>query len=127
MRPTSARRTLETPRDLVMSFGRRILRTLLLAIALSGAFASVAAADAVVVVHVRDPQAHPAEGRITLTPKGGGASHSCTTHAGTCRIAGVPGGQYQATLVPTHGTAPPARTVMIPPSGTVTLIVSSRR
>lgn len=96
-----------------------------LAVGLILATANVALADATVDVKVRDSAGHPADGQVTLRAKAGSASFSCTTHAGTCQIANVPGGQYVATLQPAQGEAPAPRTVMIPPSGTAQLIIST--
>ncbi|MFO0694196.1 MAG: hypothetical protein U0230_11615 [Polyangiales bacterium] len=89
--------------------------------------AGVAYAQAAVVVEVRDPGGASADGELVLTPaSGGGATYSCRTQAGRCEIAGVPGGQYVAQLRPAQGEQPSPRVVMIPPSGRVTLRVSTR-
>lgn len=105
---------------------RRPLLTALLATLLVAVSASVALAAALVVVEVRTPEGEPADGTVTLTPKGGGESHSCTTEGGKCKIDGVEGGRYEVSLDPNKGEAPPSRTVMIPPSGRVSLIVSTK-
>lgn len=88
--------------------------------------ATVALADAVVTVNVRDAAGQPADGKVTLTADVGGQTYSCQTNKGTCQIPTVPGGNYKASVVP-HGsnqaTAP--RGVMIPPAGKVSLIVST--
>ncbi len=88
--------------------------------------ASVALAQARVVVEVRTPAGAHADGHVTLMRKDDGRTFSCTTRGGTCRIAGVPGGLYMAILEPTQGRKPPTRQVMIPPGGTVTLRVATR-
>jgi hypothetical protein len=84
-----------------------------------------AAAQATVVVQVRTPDGEPAEGKVTLVPKGEGQRHQCTTREGKCSMEGVPGGSYEVRLEPADGKAPPPRKVMIPPSGKATLIVST--
>lgn len=87
--------------------------------------AAVALADALVLVKVRGEGA--SDGRVTLTPVAddGGDPRSCVTEDGECRIDGVPGGSYRVEFEPDQGDAPPPRTAMIPPSGTVTLFVSA--
>lgn len=87
--------------------------------------ASVALAEALVLVKVRGDGA--SDGRVTLTPLAadGGEPRSCETDEGECRIDGVPGGRYRVEFEPTEGDTPPARTAMIPPNGTVTLFVSA--
>jgi hypothetical protein len=82
-------------------------------------------AQAEVVVQVRTPDGKPAEGKVTLVPRGEGRRHECTTQGGTCRMTGVPGGSYEVHLAPAEGAAPPPRKAMIPPSGKATLIVST--
>lgn len=85
---------------------------------------SMARADAVVVVQVRDAQGRPAEGTVTLAS--GGRSFQCTTTSGSCTLSGVPGGMFSVTVTPRGGGAsPPPTTAMIPPSGRVSLIVST--
>lgn len=94
-----------------------------LAVGLLLAAPDVAFADALVVVQVRGN----AEGRVTLTARSGGATFSCQTQQGTCRVDGVPGGSYTVHFAPTQGAAPPPTQAMIPPTGTVTLHVASHR
>lgn len=90
------------------------------------ASSAVASAQARVVVEVRNPGGTVAEGEIVLTSSEG-TTFTCRTQNGVCEISEVPGGQYVATLRPSSGeAAPPPRTVMIPPSGPVTLRVSTR-
>lgn len=88
---------------------------------------ALAAAQAAVVVEVRAPSGAPAEGRVTLAPESGqGPSYQCQTHAGNCTISGVAGGRYVVRLEPAAGGEPPEpRRVLIPPSGSVTLRVST--
>jgi hypothetical protein len=103
----------------------RALRFAFSVIASSLVVVSVALAQARVTVEIRSPGGVIADGEITLTPSAGGTAITCRTVAGTCELADVPGGMYVATLQPTSGEPPPARTVVIPPSGRVTLRVST--
>ncbi len=106
--------------------GRVGLSTLGLWIVSAVVLSSVALADAVVTVNVRDAGGRPADGKVTLTADAGGQVFSCQTQNGTCQIPKVPGGNYKASVVPngsTQATAP--RGVMIPPVGKVSLIVST--
>jgi hypothetical protein len=84
---------------------------------------ATALADALVVVRVQGEGAP--EGRVTLTARRGGRTYSCETEEHTCRINGVPGGSYRVEFAPSEGETPPPRTAMIPPAGTVTLVVSA--
>jgi hypothetical protein len=102
-----------------------LLTTCALAVALIAGMSSLAHADALVVVEVRSPEGEPKEGQVTLAPVGDGETHGCETREGRCRIEGVPGGRYRVTLDPKEGEPPPPKTVMIPPSGRVSLIVST--
>jgi hypothetical protein len=97
-------------------------------LALTFAFATTALADALVVVQVRTPEGTATDGEVVLTSREpGGATYRCTTQAGECRIDGVQGGRYVATFTPgAGGESPPPKPVMIPPSGRVTLVVSTR-
>lgn len=117
-------------------FGTRAGRKGLSTLASCGAFgiassllwmvASVASADALVVVNVRGANGEAADGRVTLTAEAGGQTYTCQTQAGKCELPKVPGGSYKASVVPrdsTQATAP--RAVMIPPAGKVSLIVST--
>ncbi|MFW6050589.1 MAG: carboxypeptidase-like regulatory domain-containing protein [Myxococcota bacterium] len=108
-----------------MTFSRTLTAAALVC-ALSIGWASAARADAVVEVQVRSPDGDPAEGVVTLQAKDGSRRYRCTTDQGRCRIEGVPGGRYEVRLKPHDGEAPPARQVMIPPSGKVKLIVSTK-
>lgn len=98
----------------------------------AGAFAlwllaTVALAEATVVVEVRNQDRSPADGTVTLTPASGGRSYSCQTSGGRCQIAGVPGGMHTVTFQPSSGPPSPPRPVMVAPSGNVSLIVNSGR
>lgn len=102
----------------------KYVRQLLLLVLLFAAIPSVAAADALVVVEVRATQGSPRDGLVTLTPRRGGTAYSCQTRSGSCRINGVRGGSYIVTFSPSG--APSRRLpqpAMIPPNGTVTLVV----
>lgn len=94
--------------------------SLLLAVAL---WASVALAEALVVVQLRGD--NPQDGEVTLTARRGEGTYSCHTEGGTCRINGVPGGSYSVRFQPDEGEAPAPTTAMIPPSGTATLHVAT--
>lgn len=84
-----------------------------------------ASAQATVQVQVRTPDGKVANGKVVLEGRGEERRYSCTTREGKCSIEGVPGGRYEVRLEPRSGEAPPPRKVMIPPSGEVTLIVST--
>lgn len=88
----------------------------------------VAFADALVIVEVATPEGEVANGTVELTPKSGeGPTVSCETKDGKCEIDAVAGGLYQAKLVLSDGKkGPKPKTVMIPPSGRVTLHVSTQ-
>lgn len=102
------------------------LRTLALVLGFGLAFTSSALANALVVVEVRGPDGAPRDGRVTLRPAGGGEARTCDTQEGTCRLTDVRGGRYVVEFTPGTGEAPPTRTAMIPPDGTVTLHVAAR-
>lgn len=108
-----------------MHLGRHAFGLLVL-VALTLGTAATAFADALVVVEVRTPAGEPAEGTVVLAPVGEGATRRCTTSAGTCQLENVPGGRYTVTVEPREGEAPAPRKVVIPPSGRVSLIVSTR-
>lgn len=85
-----------------------------------------ASAQAAVRVEVRDPDGSSRDGRVTLTSEGGQVS-TCETRGGSCVLPGVAGGRYVLRFASNEGGDPPEpRTVMIPPSGSVTLRVSTR-
>ena len=86
--------------------------------------ASTAWADANVVVELRRPDGSPAEGAVLLTK--GEAKHRCTTDtSGRCTIAGVAGGVYTVSVEQAGKSAPKDKTVVIPPTGEVKLIVNA--
>jgi len=85
--------------------------------------ASVALADALVVIEVRAGKDF-AEGTVRLKAKSGGKTYECATSRGKCTLDGVTGGLYTVTMVPRNAKPPKPRTVMIPPSGRVELHVS---
>lgn len=87
---------------------------------------SVVMADALVVVNVRNGAGEPADGKVTLVAQAGGKTCSCQTREGKCEIPAVVGGNYTVSVVPNGSDQPTApRAVMIPPSGKVSLIVST--
>jgi hypothetical protein len=97
----------------------------LVAIALLTFVAATAAADSTVVVRVRMLDGEPAEAVVTLTPVAGGAPQSCRTTRGTCRIAGVRGGNYIVTAEPVSNGEPPVpRRLLLPPDGEVDVHVT---
>jgi len=98
---------------------------LLLAVVTTVLLVSVAAAEALVVVRVRGQRGGSSDGVVTLSSRGSGRTYSCQTRRGTCQINGVSGGSYFVRFAPRRGQAPPPRTVMVPPEGTVTLVVSA--
>lgn len=107
-----------------MRTSRPLAAVLLLVLAWVGVAAS-ARADALVVVQVRNAAGAPADAKVTLETNAGQRVADCTTTAGTCEMAGVPGGSYKARVEPRSGKAPAPRNVMIPPSGRVSLIVNT--
>lgn len=84
---------------------------------------NVAHAEASVLVKLRGE----GDGEVQLVPAAGGQAYSCKTSGGSCRIDGVPGGQYVVKFKPGEGKAPGDRSAMIPPSGTVELFVATGR
>ena len=84
-----------------------------------------ARADALVVVQLRNAAGSPADGKVILETADGKHVADCSTAGGTCEMSGVPGGSYKARVEPKTGKAPKPRTVMIPPTGKVSLIVNT--
>ncbi|MFK7987071.1 MAG: carboxypeptidase-like regulatory domain-containing protein [Sandaracinaceae bacterium] len=79
-----------------------------------GSTLSVASAQASVTVEVRVASGAAGDAQVTLTPTGGGASHSCRTRGGRCQIPGVPAGRYVVSAAPSNGgQSPIPRPVMI--------------
>jgi len=103
----------------------RRLAPLLLALLGLATFAAPALADALVVVEVRTGGGDPVDGEVTLRPRGGGDTFSCTTSGGECQIPHVPGGRYTVHFAPAEGNAPADQPAMIPPEGRVTLHVAA--
>ncbi|MFW6087124.1 MAG: hypothetical protein ACODAG_07970 [Myxococcota bacterium] len=102
------------------------LLTAALTLGLLGVPVATAQADATVVVEVRASEGEPPDGEVTLVGQGSEHRYSCTTEDGACEMDGVAGGRYEVRFEPEEGEAPPPRKAMIPPSGRVTLIVSTR-
>lgn len=85
---------------------------------------AIARAEAVVVVTLRRVDGTRTSGTVQLTR--GDDTHRCTTDAeGRCEIRGVAGGTYTVTVRQAERPAPKPRTVMIPPTGEVKLIVNA--
>lgn len=84
-----------------------------------------AAAQAEVIVKVRDKGGQPADGLVELKSADGETVAACATKAGSCRLSGVAGGSYAVHLTPREGAAPKPTKAMIPPQGKVTLIVNT--
>jgi hypothetical protein len=103
----------------------RFRRTFLCVSLLSMLFASVALANALVVVKIRAAGDKVVDGVVTLSARSGDATFSCETKEGACKIDNVPGGAYTVKFAPKAGTAPKPRPVMIPPEGTVSLFISA--
>ena len=82
-------------------------------------------AEATVSVELKDAKGASADGEVSLYTKAGERVASCTTQAGRCEMSAVPGGMYEARVAPKKGAAPKPHSVMIPPSGTAKLIVST--
>lgn len=84
---------------------------------------SPAAADAVVVVELKHPDGKSTDGEVQLAR--GDTKHRCTTEQGRCEIRAVAGGIYTVTVVQPGRPASKGKTVVIPPSGHVKLIVNA--
>jgi hypothetical protein len=101
----------------------RCVRSFLTACVFLG-FASRASADATVIVELKHPDGTSAEGAVQLVK--GEAKHRCVTDkAGRCEIKGVAGGVYTVSVEQQGRPAPKDKTVVIPPSGEVKLIVNA--
>lgn len=90
---------------------------------LSFSYASSAAADATVIVELKTASGQSADGVVQLTK--GEAKHTCSTRQGRCSISGVAGGMYTVEVSQPGKASPKPKTVMIPPSGEVKLIVNT--
>ena len=84
---------------------------------------SVALAEATVVVEVKRADGSAADGVVQLTQ--GATKLSCTTSKGRCEIKGVAGGSYSVEVQQAGRPSTKPKTVMIPPSGEVKLIVAA--
>ncbi len=82
-----------------------------------------ALADALVDVEVRGIS-EEAGGQVNIRSRDGKRSRSCAVQARRCQISGVPGGSYRVTFTPSGGSPTAPQSVMVPPSGTVRLVVS---
>jgi hypothetical protein len=86
--------------------------------------ASRALAEATVVVELKRPDGSAAEGTVQLTQ--GASKHRCTTDkSGRCALAGIAGGVYVVNVEQPGKPAPKDKTVVIPPTGEVKLIVNA--
>lgn len=94
----------------------------LLVLATVVATPSVASADARVSVRLTDHEGRPVDGSVTLVSQG--ATRSCRTTASRCTIT-APAGTYTVTLRPVRGSAPPARTLRVPSSGTLSVALTA--
>jgi hypothetical protein len=104
-----------------------IVRTLaaLFVLVVSFAAPGTVRADALVAVQLRDAGGKAADGTVTLLDAEGKPVASCEARGGSCEMKNVAGGKYSVTVKPVVGEAPKPRKVMIPPSGKVTLVVTS--
>jgi hypothetical protein len=84
---------------------------------------STAAAEPVVVVHVRRGGTETADAEVVLRDADGIIGR-CRTTAGTCEIRGVPPGRATVSARTENGDETPGRLVVIPPDGKVSLIVA---
>jgi hypothetical protein len=98
-------------------------RSALLSVVVWCALTSAALADATVVVDLKTAEGSPVDGTVEL--KKGDAKFRCTTQKGHCEIKGVPGGMYTVEVSQADKPSPKPKTVMIPPSGEVKLIVNA--
>jgi len=81
-------------------------------------------ADATVVVELKRPDGSSAEGTVQLTK--GDTKYRCSTDkAGRCELRGVTGGIYTVSVEQSGRAAPKDKSVVIPPSGEVKLIVNA--
>ncbi|MDB4989217.1 MAG: hypothetical protein JWN04_4395 [Myxococcaceae bacterium] len=88
------------------------------------ALASVALAEATVVVELKRPDGSSAEGTVQLAR--GETKYRCTTDkTGRCALPGVVGGMYTVSVEQVGKAGPKDKTVVIPPTGEVKLIVNA--
>ena len=101
---------------------RGLIASGLLAVAGVLAVPAGASADARITVRLTDHEGRPVDGSVTLTSSA--ATRSCRTTASRCTLT-VPAGTYTVVLRPARGSAPPARTLRVPASGTVALALTA--
>ena len=85
--------------------------------------AGTALAEATVIVDLKAADGSAVDGTVEL--KKGDTKFRCSTQKGHCEIKGVPGGMYSVEVSETQKAPPKAKSVMIPPSGEVKLIVNA--
>jgi hypothetical protein len=98
-------------------------RSFLVTLCLSFSLASTALADATVIVELKAADGASADGTVELSK--GEIKHRCTTDKGRCEIKAVAGGMYTVEVTQPGRPSPKPKTVMIPPSGEVKLIVNA--
>jgi hypothetical protein len=81
-----------------------------------------ARADASVRVELRRKDGSAVDGQVRLSR--GAETLSCATQGGACVIAAREGGAYTVSVELSGATSPKPKTVMIPPSGNVKLVVA---
>lgn len=82
---------------------------------------ALALADALVVVEVRGATTSGVVELRSTSPDG--PTLRCTTVENRCRIDGVRGGRYEVSFRGDDGSSHRAQPAMIPPRGTVTLVI----
>jgi hypothetical protein len=98
-------------------------RALVLLTCLTWSSASVAFAEATVIVELKAADGASADGTVELSK--GELKHRCTTAKGRCEIKAVAGGMYTVQVTQPGQPSPKPKSVMIPPSGEVKLIVNA--
>jgi hypothetical protein len=81
-----------------------------------------ARADASVRVELRRKDGSAVDGQVRLSR--GAETLSCATQGGACVLAAREGGAYTVAVELTGAPSPKPKTVMIPPSGNVKLVVA---
>jgi hypothetical protein len=99
------------------------LRFVWIGLVLGLSYANGARADATVVVELKTKEGASADGEVQLEK--GDTKHRCTTEKGKCVLSGVAGGMYTVNVTSPGRPSPKPKTVMIPPSGEVKLIVNA--
>lgn len=84
---------------------------------------SVALADATLVIRI-GPSA-PGREATVIVRDGEREIGRCHTDHGTCRIEGIEGGRFTVVARAADGAETAPRTVVVPPSGEVTLILAT--